>query len=318
MTPTFGMTSPVPARLLHQAGATLSQVKGAAQPGEDSDIQLDDVVGLIVGFQTIDRALLERAPQLRVVAKHGSGVDNIDIAAATDSGVVVTNAPGCNSMAVAEFTLGVMLAVGRRIPYQDAGVRGGQWAIHVGVELAGAVLGIIGMGRVGRLVAARARAFDMRVVYTDSAPIADLGDLDAECEFRELPALLEESDFVTIHAPLMPSTTHLINADALQRMKPTAFLVNAARGEIVDEEALEEALASGWIAGAALDVFSQEPLRRGDLIAQRERTVLTPHTAGYTTQSLAATSILTAENVVDALQGRWPRNALNQPAAWPR
>lgn len=303
--PTFGRYEPGVDAEIERAGAVLRRV--ARDALDDPSTPLDGVVGIIVGTEPVTAAALDRAPDLRIVAKHGAGVDNIDLDAAHARGIVVTNAPGTNAIAVAEHTIGLILAVAREIPRQDAQVRAGAWSISVGTELHGATIGIVGMGSIGRLVAVRARAFGMSVVYSDQAPVPAVDDLQLDARFVTLDELLGRADVVTLHAPLLDDTRHLIGAAELRRMRPSALLVNAARGGMVDEAALLDALEQGVIRGAALDVFEQEPPGAAPLLAH-PRLVVTPHIAAYTEASLAATSVVTAGNVAAVLRGEAPPN----------
>lgn len=310
LTPTFGLTTDQAERLLKQAGAELIRVH--ASDSDQQRLEITKAVALIVGTQPVDHHLVSGAPMLRVIAKHGTGVDNIDVRAAIENGVMVTNAPNFNSLAVAEFTIGLMIAVARGIVRSDNRIRRGDWSIHVGRQLAGATVGIVGMGAIGRLVANRAQALGMHVLCHDIAPLPK-STLASGWESAPLLRLLEQSDFVTLHLPLVPETINLIDESALRRMKPTAFLINAARGRIVDETLLGRALSEGLIAGAALDVFSDEPLPVGVPLMQEDRIVLTPHTAAYTEEALAATSVSVAENVVAVLGGQRPPFLVNAP-----
>jgi D-3-phosphoglycerate dehydrogenase / 2-oxoglutarate reductase len=300
LTPTFGTTTTKAERLLAEAGANLTRVDPSDRVVRDRE--LTDAVAVIVGTSPFDRETMSRARMLRVIAKHGSGVDNIDLEAAAELGVIVTNAPHANSVAVAEFTIGLMLATARGIVDCDRRLRGGEWKLHIGRQLSGATVGIVGLGAIGRLVASRSRAFGMHVLYHDPVPAPAADDWERVA----LAHLLERSDFVTLHVPLLPETTGLIDHAALQRMRPTAFLINVSRGGVVDEAALARALSQGSIAGAALDVFSEEPLPARSPLAHEERAVLTPHTAAYTEEALAATSVSVSESIVAVLSGQAP------------
>ena len=220
-----------------------------------------DVNAIVVRSQTqITAKVIAAAPELEVIGRAGVGVDNIDLDAATDRGVIVVNAPLANTVSAAEHAFGLMLAVARHIPQGVASLRGGEWARskYMGVELAGRTLGIVGLGRVGTEVATRARAFEMRIIaydpYVSKERASGLG-----IELMELEALLAESDFVSLHTTLYDGTRGLINKEHLALMKPEARIINTARGELVDEQALFDAVESGQVAGAAIDVFSTEP-----------------------------------------------------------
>ncbi|KAB8190891.1 D-glycerate dehydrogenase [Nonomuraea phyllanthi] len=266
--------------------------------------------------ERIDAELLDAAgPGLRVVANVAVGYDNIDVAAATERGVRVTNTPGVLDGATADLAFALILAASRRVLDGDRLIREGTpwiWGprMMLGIDLsAGATLGVVGYGRIGRAVARRARAFDMPVLATPTS--SPLSDEDRRgVEFVELPELLERSDVVTLHCPLTPRTRHLIDAAALRRMKPTAVLVNTARGGVVDERALIEALRSGTIAAAGLDVFDNEPHVDPEL-AKLPNTVLTPHIGSAGTATRERMCGLAVDNVAAVLAGRAPVTPVN-------
>ena len=289
-------------------------VTGQEQPPTREEL-LRDVAGAVAVVSTltdrVDAAVLDAAgPGLRVVANVAVGYDNVDVPAAAERGVVVTNTPGVLDAATADLTMGLVLAAARRIAEGDRFLRTGRpwtWGprMMTGLDLsAGATLGIVGYGRIGRAVARRARAFDLRVLATPTrSPLSD--DERAAVEFRDLPDLLAESDVLTLHCPLTPETHHLVDDAALARMRPTALLVNTARGAVVDTDALVRALQEGRLAGAALDVFEDEPRVDPRLLAL-EQVVLTPHlgSAGHATRS--AMCGLAVRNVAEVLAGRPP------------
>lgn len=276
--------------------------------------RLRGAAALIVRNGTrVDAALLEAAPGLRVVGRLGAGLDNVDVAACRRLGVEVVYAPEANGVAVAEMTMGLMLALARRIPAADRHVRRGGWnrAAHAGIELEGRTLGILGFGRVGRLVADRARAFGMEIAVAHPRLRPDDPALKArEARLLDLPALLAASDVLSVHLPLTPETAGLIGAAELALMKPTAFLVNTGRGGVVDEEALAAALSAGRLGGAALDVRAAEPPgRRGaaGILARLPNVILTPHVAGLTHEAQRRTAVTVASDVLRVLRGEPPR-----------
>lgn len=259
--------------------------------------------------ERIDAALLDAAgPGLRVVATASVGYDNIDVAAAAERGVVVTNTPGVLDDATADLTLGLILAAARRIAEGDRLLRRGEpwvWGPRMltGKDLsAGATLGIVGYGRIGRAVARRARGFRMRLLATPTRSPLSAEDA-AGVEFADLPELLERSDVVTLHCPLTPTTRHLIDDAALARMKPTALLVNTARGPVVDTQALVRALREGRLGGAALDVFEGEPAVDPQLL-RLEQVLLTPHLGSAGDATRSAMCRLAVRNVAEVLAGR--------------
>ena len=289
-------------------------VVGQERPPTREEL-LRDVAGAVAVVCTltdpVDADVLDAAGrQLRIVANVAVGYDNIDVPALHERGVVVTNTPGVLDDATADLTMGLILAAARRIPEGDRFLRRETpwiWGprMMVGLDLsAGATLGIVGYGRIGRAVARRARAFGMRMLATPSR--ARVWDADADqVTFVELDELLAESDVVTLHVPLTPETHHLIGKAALARMKPTALLVNTARGPVVDTDALVRALQAGRLGGAALDVYEDEPDVDPRLVAL-EQVVLTPHLGSAATATREAMCGLAVRNVAEVLAGRPP------------
>ena len=256
----------------------------------------------------IDRALLDAGRDLKIVANVAVGYDNVDLAAAREHGVVITNTPDVLTEAVAEFTWGLILAATRRIPESDRVVRSGQWRgwgldYMLGMELRGKQLGIVGYGRIGRAVAARAGAFGMHVGYFDRAGLPP--DRESGARAMSFDELLVSSDVISIHTPLTEETQHLFDRRALARMKRSAYLVNTARGPVIDEEALAWALAEGLIAGAALDVYEREPDVHPDLLT-RSNVVLAAHLGSATRETRTAMAELAARNVIAVLGGNPP------------
>jgi len=293
---------------------------GLAEPGlallrREAEVLLDDLTALgrvdawiVRSRSQVDApALRSAAPRLRVVGRAGVGVDNIDLEAARQLGVTVVTAPQASTTAVAELTIGLMLALARDIPAADAALRRGEWpkASMIGSELEGKTLGLVGFGRIGRAVAARAAAFGMSRLafdpYLDDDAIRAGG---AEPASRE--ALLARSDYVSLHLPLTTETRGVFGRSAMAGMKPGARLVCAARGGLIDEQALHQALDEGRLAGAALDVFAQEP-PRGLALLQHPRIVATPHLGAQTVEAQARVAIEIANNVLAALRGDNPR-----------
>jgi glyoxylate reductase len=244
----------------------------------------------------VDARLLDAAPRLRAIANYAVGYDNIDVAAATARGIPVGNTPDVLTDATADLTFALLLAAARKLPPAIEQVRSGDWVTwepghHLGAEVHGATLGIIGFGRIGRAVARRAEGFEMRVLHAGS------GDADG------LRALLEQSDFVSLHCPLTPATHHLIDAGALALMRPTAILINTARGPIVDQQALRQALAAGAIAGAALDVTDPEPLAPDDPLLRAPNLIVVPHIGSATRAARERMTDLAVQNLLAALAG---------------
>lgn len=262
---------------------------------------------------TVDVELLDRAERLRVVGRAGVGLDNIDVDAATERGVLVMNTPGANATATAEHAWALLLALCRRIPAADASVRRGEWErkAFVGTQLQGKTLGVVGLGRVGRLVARRGRGFGMKILAHDPFLSTEAAD-ELRVELVDLDGLLADADVVTLHAPLTEETRGLIDADRIGRMKPGALLVNAARGGLVDETAVVDALEEGRLGGAAFDVYAHEPPEGSPLLGRGD-VVLTPHLGASTVEAQRDVSVQVVEQVLDALRQEDFRNAVNLP-----
>ncbi len=243
------------------------------------------------------------------MARHGAGVDNVDLDAARELGIIVTNAPDATTASVAEHTVALMLAAARRVAVGDRGLRAGDWGVRErcsGIDLAGSVLGVVGFGRIGRRVAAIAHhGLGMTVVYADVQPVAPDAGLPAR--YLPLDELLPLADVVTLHAPLTPATRHLIGPRALGLVKPGAILVNASRGPVVDEKALAQALRTGRLGAAALDVFEVEPVQGVHPLAAFENVVLTPHIASSTPGTMRRMAMDAASEVIAVLAGKEPR-----------
>jgi glyoxylate reductase len=257
----------------------------------------------------IDRAVLDAAPALKVVANVAAGYNNIDVVHARSRGVIVTNTPDVLTESVADFTWGLILAITRRLAEGERLLRRGEWKgwafdFLLGSELRGKQLGLIGLGRIGRAVAARAAAFGMRVAYTSSRDAYETTN-SGPAEMMSFDRLLITSDVISLHVPLTQETRHLIDKRALARMKRSAFLVNTARGPVVDEAALAWALQQHLIAGAALDVYEHEPAVHPDLLSL-ENVLLVPHLASGTTETRSTMAELAVDNVIEVLAGRPP------------
>lgn len=284
-----------------------------AAGGSDVRNHLADAQGLIVrSGTTVDRAMIEAGPELKVIGRAGIGVDNIDIEAATEAGILVVNAPQANSISAAEHTMALLLGQARNLPRADASLRSGIWERKTfqGVELHGKTLGVIGLGRIGSLVAQRALAFGMRLIaydpYVGAERARRLGVELAE----DTDNLFAEADFITVHLPLTRETEGLINAESFAKMRPGVRIVNTSRGGIIDEVALAEAVRSGRVAGAALDVFAHEPLGESPLL-DLPQVVLTPHLGASTIEAQDKAGTDVAEAVAAALRGELVMSAVN-------
>ena len=272
----------------------------------------------IISFLTdrIDGELLDAAgPQLKIVANFAVGFNNLDVEAATRRGIVLTNTPGVLDDATATLTLALLLASARRLVEADRYIRAGRWTsawspdFFVGQDIAGKNLGIVGAGRIGRNVARKARAFDMRILYTKRHRDEDF-ERETGAVFMDKDRLLAEADFVSLHVPLLPETHRYIGARELSTMKPSAILINASRGPVVDEKALVEALRSGTIWGAGLDVFEDEPALAPGL-AELENVVIVPHIASATPATRTAMGDAAIDNLVAVLSGEPPPSCVN-------
>ena len=272
----------------------------------------------IISFLTdrIDGELLDAAgPQLKIVANFAVGFNNLDVEAATRRGIVLTNTPGVLDDATATLTLALLLATARRVVEADRYIRAGRWTsawsptFFVGQDVAGKALGIVGAGRIGRNVARKARAFDMRILYTKRHRDEDF-ERETGAVFMDKDRLLAEADFVSLHVPLLPETHHYIGARELSTMKPSAILINASRGPVVDEKALVEALRNGTIWGAGLDVFEDEPALAPGL-AELENVVIVPHIASATPATRTAMGDAAIDNLVAVLSGEPPPSCVN-------
>ncbi|PJJ54249.1 D-3-phosphoglycerate dehydrogenase/(S)-sulfolactate dehydrogenase [Mumia flava] len=285
-------------------------MRGARDP-EELAAALEGIDAALIANEPMTADVLGRADRLRAVVRTGVGYDSVDVEAAARHGITVSNLPGINANAVAEYTLGLLLASARRLVASAAGVAAGGWPREDGHELRGATLGLVGFGASARAVTPLARAFGMEVLCTTQVPPDERGDVAGEVSFVGLEELLARSDYVSIHTALNDRTRGLIDADAFTRMKPNAILINTARGPIVDEQALVDAVRDRRIAGAALDVVAAEPLPPDSPLRDVDGIVVYSHMAGQTAEARAAAGMRGAEEIVAALAGR-PRSSVNQ------
>ena len=282
---------------------------------DNLNAEIADADALIVRSATkVTAELLDMAPRLRAVGRAGVGVDNIDLDAATTRGVLVMSTPGGNAVSVAEHTFALLLALARQVPRLDKAMHEGKWekSSAAGTEVRGKTLGLIGLGRIGSEVAIRADAFDMRVLGYDPY-ISEAAAKEVQVELVPLEKLLAESDFISLHTALSPATQNLINRATIAQMKKGARIINAARGELIDEAALADALKSGQLGGAALDVFVQEPPKDSPLLGM-PNVIATPHVAGSTTEAQEEVGTQVAVQIKDYLADGLIRNAVNLPA----
>lgn len=276
---------------------------------------LSDADALLVRSAVkVTKEVLAKAPKLRIVGRAGVGVDNVDLPAATEAGVLVMNTPGGNAVSVAEHALALMLSMARSVPQASTSTKSGKWEKKkfLGTELRGKTIGIVGLGSTGREVVKRAKAFEMKTIghdpYVSSQSAADMG-----VELVPLADLYRQSDYITFHVALTPETAHMLNAQSLSQMKKGVRIVNCARGELVDQAALREAIQSGQVAGAALDVFEKEPPGT-DPLFELESLVATPHIAGSTEEAQEIVGVRIVEQMIEYLRGGIALNAVNMPA----
>jgi phosphoglycerate dehydrogenase-like enzyme len=283
-----------------------------ARDGHDLALELKDAQVLVARRDPVGKATFLLTPDLRGVVTPGVGVEKVDVQAATELGIVVANSPG-NSVTVAESTLLLMLALAKQMPIWVAAARAGKEPTSQmrGMELSGKTLGIVGFGRIGKLVTGFARAFGMRVLAYD--PYVSSGDT---VEFVALDEIFSQSDFVTLHPVLTPETFHLVDAQRLSLMKPTAYLINTSRGGVIDEPALIAALEKGQLAGAGLDVFATEPPRTDNPLLRMDNVIGTPHGLSHAEESVRRCASMTEDNVLAIVEGRLPPYIVNPKVRW--
>lgn len=301
----------------------LSQV---AQVDVKTDLSPEDLIRVIPEYDAlmirsgtrVTQAVIEAGNSLKIIGRAGVGVDNVDVLAATRKGIVVVNSPEGNTIAAAEHTLAMMMAMSRFIPDANQSVKGGKWdrKSFTGVEVYKKTLGIVGLGKIGAHVATVARAMGMKLLAYDPFISHERAE-QLGCRLVELDLLFQEADYITLHLPKTPETTHLISATTIAKMKPTARIINCARGGIIDEAALAEALKEGKIAGAALDVFEQEPLKESSLKELGREIIMTPHLGASTEEAQVNVAIDVAEQIRDVLLGLPARSAVNIPGLRP-
>ena len=276
-----------------------------------------DALLSILTEKITDEIMAASAPTLKIIANYAVGFDNVDVESAKKRNLMVTNTPGVLTNTVAEHTFALMLAIAHRISEADRFSRADKYKawgpqMLLGTDLSGKTLGIVGLGRIGSRVAYHAvKGFDMKVVYTDPKPNPEF-QKEFGAEFvEELGDLLSQSDFISIHVPLLPSTMHLINENNLRKMKASAYLINTSRGPIIDEKALAIALREKWIRGAALDVYEFEP-EITPALKELDNVIITPHIASATEETRNAMAEIAAKNIIEALEGRTPPNLISQ------
>ncbi len=309
---------------IDQAGIDiLSQV---AQVDVKTNLSPEELVQIIPEYDAlmirsgtrVTKEIIDAGTQLKIIGRAGVGVDNVDVPTATRQGIVVVNSPEGNTIAAAEHAIAMMLALSRHIPDANQSVKSGEWkrSNFIGAEVYKKTLGIVGLGKIGSHVANAAKAMGMKLIAYDPFISAERAE-QLGCRLVELNLLLQEADYITLHMPKTPETTHLINKEALARMKPTARVINCARGGIINETDLAEALKNGKIAGAALDVYETEPLGDSPLKSLGKEVILTPHLGASTTEAQINVAIDVAEQIRDVLLGLPARSAVNIPGISP-
>lgn len=294
-----------------------AEVRMAQSLDEDDLLRaVADVNGIIIRANgAVSRRLMQAAPRLKVVARHGVGVEAIDRQAAAERGIVVVNTPEANVESVAEHCLGMMIALGKNLFQADRALRAGDWKARyrlIGSELQGKTLGLVGFGRIGQRVAFLGhQALNMPILYYD---VVSYPEMEANLGARRvgLDELLETADFISVHVPLLPATQKLIGEKAFRQMKPTAYLVNSSRGAVLDQDALIRALQEGWIAGAGLDVFDPEPLAPDNPLLFMDNVIISPHLAAHTDEALLRMAMV-VEDVIAVLEGKAPKKPVPFP-----
>jgi glyoxylate reductase len=316
--PKIFVTRPLPGPVLELLGARCElrfNPEDRSVPADQLAEACREVEGLVVCGARVPETVLVQAPGLRVVANVGVGYDHVDVAACTRRGILVTNTAGVLEETTADLAFSLLLAVARRVVEGDRYVRDGHWkrwefGLLWGTDVHGKTLGIYGFGHIGQAMARRGRGFSMRILYHSRHRVSEAVEGELGAQYVDRETLLQQSDYLSLHVPLTAVTRHLIRAEDLRRMKPTAFLINAARGPVVDEEALVSALQDGTIAGAGLDVFEAEPQLHPALLSL-PNVVLMPHIGSATGETRLKMAMLAAENLLAALEGKRPPNLVN-------
>ena len=306
----FTSTSKKPLEMLEEKGyEIIKNETGKPLNEKEMLILIKDADGIIIGIDKLNVEIIRQTYNLKVISKYGVGVDNIDIKAATEQGIVVTNTPTANIDAVADITFALMLALARRIPEANRETKAGNWKKFIGTSVWRKKLGVIGLGKIGRQVVKRARGFEMEILCYDV-----IQDKEFSRQFGvrhvDLETLLKESDYITIHAPLNNATKGIIGYKELEMINENAFLINTSRGGIIDEKALYDALKNNKIKGAALDSYKEEPPQNSPLV-KLENIIMTSHNGAYTIEAINNMGIQAAQNLIDVLEGRESENRIN-------
>lgn len=297
-------------RLLEEAGCEIIQNKlGRPHTFEELIPLVSDIDGVIAGVDTWDEAVFKLAPNLKAIARFGVGVDNIDLEKAQEYGIKVSNVPGGNANAVAELTVGLILSMLRNIPSLQQSARRGYWDRRVGEELAGKTVGLLGFGHIAQMVAKKLQGFDVKLIAFDKYPnIGKANELRVELVSSD--EVLQQSDVISMHLPSLKETYHMMSDEQFSMMKASAYFVNTARGALVDEKALHSALQAERIAGAAIDVYEQEPVSADNPLFQLDNLIATPHTAAETAETYHRVGLVTAQALLDVFAGKDPAHLL--------
>lgn len=288
-----------------QFGEVIYNPTGKPLTSDEVASLLPGIDGYIAGLDAIDATAIKTADRLKVISRYGVGVDNVDLVAAREKGIVVTNTPGANSVSVAELALGLMLALARRIPEALEAVHQGKWPRYVGISLEGKTIGVLGLGAIGKQLARRLAGFDCRILAFD--PFADVAFArEHQVELTTLDGVIEQADFVSLHLPLLPETRGLVNDVFLSKMKTGSFLINTSRGEVIDEEALFKALQSGHIKGAGLDALTVEPPEPGNPLLTLPQVIATPHLGAQTDGATSNMGWLAMKDCLAVLKSEEP------------
>ncbi|TDF95437.1 phosphoglycerate dehydrogenase [Paenibacillus piri] len=306
----YSVLCPEAKQLLESSGCNVIENRlGRPFTFEELKQIVTDIDGVVAGVDTWNEAVFKLAPKLKVIARFGVGVDNIDLDKASEFGIKVCNVPGGNANAVAELTIGLILSVIRNIPGLHQSARQGFWDRFVGMELAGKTIGFLGFGNIARLVAKKLQGFDVEIIAYDKYPNLEKAEA-LHASFVTCEEVLQKSDVVSMHLPSVPETYHMMSREQFALMKKTAYFINTARGALVDEHALYDALQSGEIAGAAIDVFETEPVTADNPLFQLDNLITTPHTAAETYETYRKVGLITAQSILDVLAGKKAENIL--------
>jgi D-3-phosphoglycerate dehydrogenase / 2-oxoglutarate reductase len=309
VTPTsYGMADPrLRSELERQVGTVVYNPMSRPLSSAELGPLLADCDGYIAGLDEVDQPALRQASRLKVIGRYGAGVDNVDLEAARERGIVVTNTPGANSASVAELTLAFLLALSRDLPAMVQATRDGHWARAVGVSLQGKAVGLVGLGAIGKQVARRLQGFECMVLAYDPAPDVQFAERFG-VRLSPLDEVVTQADFLSLHLPLSPETKGFVNAGLLGKMKRGSFLINTARGELVDESALLEALRDGQLRGAALDAFGEEPPPREHPLLAHPQVIATPHLGAHTDGAMSAMGWAALKDCLAVLRGEAPEH----------